>query len=66
MERILEMRRPTFVKGLLHAVGEILETVKDNRCRRISLWREGEDLHVEIVMKQVDFDKFSIGHLETK
>ena len=65
-ERIFELRRPTFVKGLIHAVGEILETVQDCPCRSISLARDENNLYLEIVMKNVDFDKFSIGDLRRK
>ena len=65
-ETILVLKRPTFIKGLIHAVGEILETVQDNPCRSISLARDEDNLCVEIVMKNVDFDKFSIGDLGRK
>ena len=66
-ETILVLKRPTFIKGLIHAVGEILETVQDDPCRSILLARdEDNNLHLEIVMKNVDFDKFSIGDLGRK
>lgn len=56
-------KRPHFVKGLIHAVGQILEKVQDNKCRRIRVERVGDDLHIEIVMKNVDFANYSIGDM---
>lgn len=60
---VLRMGSPHFVKGLIHAIGEILADVGDNPCRYVSVQRVGNDFYLEVVIKDVDFDNYTVNDL---